>query len=261
MQIATRSTPHMSHHVEEHRSSNVGLGQLRRSKNSILLRRTLLLLTIAAFKICGSSDALADPAPNVLLILVDDVGTDAIGCYGGESYPTPNVDKLAAQGMKLNHFYVSPVCHPTRVALMTGKYLWSHGNPRWGYFNKGAAEQETLPARLQELGYATAAAGKWHLAKLDKDPQQPHRAGFDEYCFFGWHEGPRFWDPLIWENGQRCENTNGKYGPDLYTDFLIEFMKKSHAAGKPFFAYYPMALAHAVSDDFLPRPPHGPAAP
>ena len=214
----------------------------------------LLLIVLCLSTMTKTTQAVEKP--NILLILVDDVGWDAVGCYGGESYPTPNVDRLAFEGMRLTNFHVSPVCHPTRVGLMTGRYLWSNGNPKWGYFNKGEAEQTILAHRLKQLGYATAAAGKWHLAKFDEDPQQPHRCGFDEFCFFGWHEGPRYWDPHIWQNGERLKTNKSDYGPDIYTDFLIDFIKRNQDG--PFFAYYPMALSHAVSDDFKPRPPHGP---
>ena len=138
--------------------------------------------------------ALGEDRPNVVLILADDVGREAIGCYGGESYPTPNIDRLAREGMKFDHFYAAPVCHPTRVALISGRYLHSVGNPKWGYYAKGDFEKQTLAHAMKRTGYATAAAGKWHLAML-KDDHQPSRLGFDEHCFFGWHEGPRFWEP------------------------------------------------------------------
>ena len=142
----------------------------------------------------------ADP-PNIVLILADDVGREALGCYGGSSYPTPRLDQLAKEGMQLTHFFAAPVCHPTRVALISGRYLHHMQNPKWGYYPKGRAETQTLPHALRRAGYATAAAGKWHLAMLKDDPHHPSRMGFDEHCFFGWHEGPRYWKPLLWQNG------------------------------------------------------------
>jgi arylsulfatase A-like enzyme len=199
----------------------------------------------------------ADHAPNILLILADDVGRDAIGCYGGESYATPNIDLLAERGLRFEHFYSAPVCHPTRISLLTGKYLSTAGCPGWGRFPKGEREKQTLAQALRDAGYATAAAGKWQLTKLEDDPQHPHRVGFDEYCLFGWHEGPRYWQPLLWQNGKRREDVQDRYGPDVYVEFLIDFMKRSRE--KPFFAFYSMALCHAVSNDLDPHPAYGPS--
>jgi arylsulfatase A-like enzyme len=109
---------------------------------------------------------------------------------------------------------------------------------------------------MKRAGYATAIAGKWQLMLLKKDPQQPHRMGFDEYSLFGWHEGPRYYDPLIWQNGEIRDDTKGRYGPELYTDFLIDFMERHRQ--QPFVAFYSMALCHAVTDDLDHPVPFGP---
>ena len=200
--------------------------------------------------------ALSQGRPNIVLILADDVGREAIGCYGGESYPTPNIDRLSREGMLFQHFYSAPVCHPTRVALISGRYLHSLGNPKWGYYPPGKPEEQTIAHAMRRAGYRTAAAGKWHLAMLKDDPDHPSRLGFDEHCFFGWHEGPRYWQPLLWQNGQRRTDANERFGPDVYIEFLIDFMHRNR--DQPFFAYYPMTLSHAVSNDLDPHPPHGP---
>ncbi len=175
--------------------------------------------------------------PNILLIMLDDVGREAIGCYGGESYKTPRIDQLAAAGMRFEHVYSAPVCHPTRICLMTGQYPFRLGNPDWGTF-PARAEMQTIAHELKKAGYATAIAGKWQIALLKDEPDHPHRLGFDEYCLFGWHEGPRYHQPRIWQNGRLREDVKDRYGP--------------------FFAYHSMALCHDVSDDFLPFPPYGP---
>ncbi|RME95964.1 MAG: Cerebroside-sulfatase, partial [Verrucomicrobia bacterium] len=129
------------------------------------------------------------------------------------------------------------------------------GHPAWGTFPR-EAEAGTLARRLQRAGYATAIAGKWQLTLLGREPDHPHRLGFDTYCLFGWHEGPRYHQPWIWQDGRRREDVADRYGPDVYVEFLIDFMKR-HREG-PFFAFYSMALCHAVSDDFQPAPPYGP---
>jgi len=193
--------------------------------------------------------------PNILFILADDVGREVLGCYGGQSYRTPNLDQIAADGMRFTHCYSMPVCHPTRVALLSGCYPATLGNPKWGSYPK-AEEKNTFAQVLKNAGYATAVAGKWQLCLMKNDKQQPKRMGFDEWSVFGWHEGPRFHDPMIYENGKVRRDTRGKYGPDLYVDFLIDFMKKNRE--KPFLAYYSMALAHDVTDDIGKPVPYGP---
>lgn len=193
--------------------------------------------------------------PNVLLILADDVGREVLGCYGGESYDTPCIDALAAGGKRFNHCYSMPVCHPSRICLMTGRYPVVLGNPGWGSFPPDE-EDRTFAAVLKRVGYATAVAGKWQLTLMKKDLQQPARMGFDEWSLFGWHEGPRYHDPMIYQNGRLRTDTQGKYGPDLYVDFLIDFIRRNRA--RPFFAYYSMALCHDVTDDIGKPVPYGP---
>ena len=93
---------------------------------------------------------------------------------------------------------------------------------------------------------------------MKNDTEQPARMGFDEWSVFGWHEGARFHEPYIYQDGRLRTDTKGKYGPDLYVDFLSEFMENSKKAKKPFFAYYSMALAHDVTDDIPKQVPYVP---
>ncbi len=217
------------------------------------MTRKLVLLTmiLATPSMCAAES----DKPNIIFILADDVGCEPLGCYGGTSYPTPNIDRLAENGTKFRHCYSMPVCHPTRTTFLTGRYPMHTGNPRWGSFPKNL-EQQTVAHCLKQAGYATAVAGKWQLALLGKDLQHPHRLGFDEYCLFGWHEGARYHDPLIWQNGKQREGTEGQYGPDLYVDFLIDFAERHR--DKPFFAFYSMALCHDVTDDLKAPVPYSP---
>lgn len=219
------------------------------------MKHIRLLPLLLFFFICGITSSNAAEQPNILFIMADDVGCDTLGCYGGESYRTPRLDQLAASGMRFTNCFSMPVCHPTRVCLLSGRYPFRLGNPRWGSYPKGE-ERNTFAHRLKGAGYATAIAGKWQLVLLGKDLGHPNRLGFDEYCLFGWHEGPRYYDPLIWQNGKQRENTKGKYGPDIYTEFLIDFMRRNKS--RPFFAYYSMALCHDVTDDLKQPVPHGP---
>jgi len=201
-------------------------------------------------------DTLASASPpNILFIMADDVGTEAVECYGGESYPTPNLNRLAAEGLRFEHAYAQPVCHPTRVALMSGQYAMRMGDPKWGTYPK-SAEKKTFAHLVKQAGYATAIAGKWQLAMLGQEPDHPHRLGFDHYCLFGWHEGPRYFQPHIRQNGKLRDDVADRYGPDVYCEFLMDFMSKHK--DQPFLAYYSMALCHSVTNDLDEPVPFGP---
>jgi arylsulfatase A len=193
--------------------------------------------------------------PNILLILVDDVGREVLGCYGGESYKTPNIDRLAAAGTRFEHAYVMPMCHPTRLCLMTGHYPFRLGPPRWGTFPK-SAEKHTLANVLKPAGYATGIAGKWQFTLLKDNLEQPNRMGFDEYCLDAWHEGPWYYQPRIWQDGRLREDVHDRYGPDVTCEYLIDFIRRHR--DEPFFAYYTMELCHDETNDLDKPAPYGP---
>ena len=193
--------------------------------------------------------------PNILFILADDVGQEVLGSYGGESYATPHLDELARTGMRFRQGYSLPTCHPTRLTLMTGRYPFRLGTVMWGDFPK-AEEPWTFANLLAAEGYATGIAGKWQLALLRDDPKHPQRLGFQHSDLFGWHEGPRYYEPMIYRNGVVRDDTLGHYGPDLYARSLIEFMAANR--NRPFLAYYSMALCHDVTDDLETSVPPGP---
>ena len=223
-----------------------------------MMRRLNLILLMASFiSSFQYARAETEERPNILLILADDVGREVLECYGGSSYKTPNLNQLAASGAMLEHCYAMPVCHPTRVTLMTGQYPRHLDNPKWGSFPK-YVESRTFANVAKNAGYATAVAGKWQLCLLKDDMEQPQRMGFDEWSLFGWHEGPRYHEPMIYENGVLRTDTAGTYGPDLYVDFLVDFMQQNHRRNKPFLAYYSMALCHDVTNDLEAPVPHGP---
>ncbi len=225
--------------------------------HSTKVRKSIILIsTIATCLLCSSQLPAGSP-PNILVILADDVGREILQCYGGSSYETPNLNQLAAIGARFEHCYAMPVCHPTRVTFLTGQYPRHLGNPKWGSFPKHA-EGQTFANVAKNAGYATAVAGKWQLCLLKNDIEQPQRMGFDEWSLFGWHEGPRYHDPMIYENGVLRTNTGGKYGPDLYVDFLVDFMRESQGRNQSFLAYYSMALCHDVTNDLKTPVPYGP---
>ncbi len=193
--------------------------------------------------------------PNILFILADDVGQEVLGCYGGESYQTPYIDELSRTGMRFQHTYSMPTCVPSRLTIMSGKYPTRFGDVVWGEFPT-SEEKNTFSNLMQANGYATGIAGKWQLTLLRDDPQHPTRLGFQHSDLFGWHEGPRYYEPLIYRNGKVRSDTKPHYGPDLYTRSVIEFMA-AHK-DRPFIAYYSMALCHEVTDDLETPVPHSP---
>jgi arylsulfatase A len=193
--------------------------------------------------------------PNILFILADDVGREVLGSYGGQSYKTPNIDRLANGGLRFEQAFVMPMCHPSRICLMTGQYPFRMGEPKWGSFPK-QFEKNSFGNVLRRAGYSTGIAGKWQLTLLQGDLHQPNRMGFDEYCLDGWHEGPWYYQPRIWQNGKLREDIHDRYGPDVTCEFLIDFMRRNRE--QPFFAYYPMELCHDETNDLAVPAPVGP---
>lgn len=206
-------------------------------------------------------DAESPERPNILLILIDDLGFEGIGSYGGASYETPNIDRLASEGVRFSHAYSMPLCAPSRLKLMTGRYN-SRNYTEWGVLPPG---EVTIANLLQDTGYATFMAGKWQMSGFeqawapDKDccegqGQTPEEAGFDDYLVWHYHEkGERYADPLLWGPGGEGGIHEGEYGPDLFVDFLLDRIRSQVALGsdRPFFAYHSMALVHAP---FVPTP-------
>lgn len=191
--------------------------------------------------------------PNVLLVMADDVGIEGFGCYGGSSYRTPQIDKLAEEGLRFTHAYSQPLCTPTRVQIMTGRY--NHRN--WTYFGILDPKEKTFGHLMKEAGYKTCISGKWQLHSYDP-PDFPNadrrrgkgmkvsQAGFDEHCLFhSWHtekKGSRYAGPTYYKNGKLITDDMDKYGPDVSVDFILDFMKRNRS--EPMFVYYPMALPH-----------------
>src|SRR4051794_39538247 len=199
--------------------------------------RSITLALSATLTICSLTQAAEAKKPNIILILADDLGYETLGANGGESYKTPNLDSLAAGGMRFDRCYVQPLCTPTRVGLMTGI-----SNAR-NYIEFGTMDPNatTFANLLKNAGYATAIAGKWQLGH---DKKLPQRFGFDESCLWQHtRRPPRYANPGLEFNGIERDFHNGEYGPDLVNDFALEFIEKNKS--KPFFLYYPMMLTHA----------------
>ena len=189
-------------------------------------------------------------APNILLIMADDLGYECLGCYGGTSYATPNIDALAKRGMKFENCHSCPVCSPSRTTIMTGRYTF-RTTTKWGHIPDS---EVTFGSVLASAGYKTALAGKWQMALLKDNPKHVAQMGFAESAVWAWHEGPRYWEPMIYRNDKILDGVSKRYGPDVYTDFLIDFMKTNK--DNRFLAYYPMCLTHFPKGS-EPKGPNG----
>lgn len=194
--------------------------------------------------------------PNIVLIMADDMGYECLGSYGGASYKTPFLDRLANEGIRFEHCYSQPLCTPSRVQIMTGMY-----NVRnYERFNVLNADQTTFGNLFQDNGYVTCIAGKWQLTPRGYDRKEsPEQFGFDEYCLWGYDKGgeksprQRYKNPAIIVNGEKWIYKGNAYGPDIVSDYVCDFMERHKY--QPFLAYYPMILPHKP---LVPTPDSGP---
>ena len=174
--------------------------------------------------------------------MADDFGFECVGANGGD-YKTPNIDRLAATGMRFENCHVQPLCTPTRIQLMTGQYN-VRNYVEFGYMQP---QSRTFGNLFHEAGYATAMVGKWQLGA---DASLPKRWGFDEHCLWQLTRRPeRYRNPGLEINGKEANFTKGEYGPDIISDYALDFISRNK--GKPFLLYYAMMLTH---DPFVPTP-------
>ena len=215
------------------------------SKISQFRLLSLMRVSLPFFLAMASSQALA--APNILLIFADDLGVETLASFGGESYQTPALDRLAAQGMRFENAHAMPLCTPSRVMLLTGKDSWRNYTD-FGYLAPG---ETTFAHMLRAQGYRTMAAGKWQLVSNKYQQLKgstPSAAGFDEYAM--WQiaaregETDRYWGSEIEIDGELVASGNTDYAPDQYVSSLSRFIEKSSESSQPFLAYYSMILPH-----------------
>ncbi|MCX6955682.1 MAG: sulfatase [Verrucomicrobia bacterium] len=224
----------------------------------------LLFLMLATL---GAASA-ATP-PNIVFILADDLGYTDVACYGSKYYETPNIDRLAAQGMRFTNYHNCQNCTPTRAALMSGQYA-----ARTGVYTVGGIDRFDwsrrplrpvdnvtelpldrilLPQTLKAAGYATGMFGKWHIGQ--QGPYAPGKRGFDEAIVsMGAH--------FDFETNPKTEYPKGQYLADFLTDRAVDFITR-HKDG-PFFLYLPHFGVHAPHDakpeliaKFRDKPPVG----
>lgn len=198
----------------------------------------------------------ADSRPNFLVILTDDMGYTDLGAFGGDDIKTPNLDALALEGVRFTNFHAAPSCKPSRAMLMSGNRNHEGGvgsqtaRPefagQWGYEYQLPDRVAALPEALQEAGYDTFMAGKWHLN--DGDASLPAARGFDRAFTLlegaDSHFDSAFVTEPAWSlDGARIHKPEG-HSSDLFVDHMIQFMEESHTEGNPFFAYLAPTAPH-----------------
>ena len=211
------------------------------------LMKTILCLFPLALLLLSSLHA-APNKPNIVFIMADDLGFETMGSYGGESYKTPNLDRLAANGARFEHCYAQPICTPSRVQIMTGQYNVRNYN-KFGLLPRS---ETTFAHKLKEQGYATCIAGKWQLGK-EKDA--PQHFGFDESLLWQHTRGgranidgkridKRYENPHLEKNGEPLEYNDGEYSSDLIGRFHLRLYREQKGS----------AVSGLLPDDSHPLP-------
>ncbi|XP_066922222.1 arylsulfatase B-like [Clytia hemisphaerica] len=221
------------------------------------LMLTLLLVSCLQFAFVES-----EQPPNVVFILADDLGWNDVGFHGSDQIETPNIDKLAKEGIILNNYYVQPICCPTRSALMTGRYPIHTGmyhsvirpEEPWGL----SLDEKMLPQYLKEQGYTTHMVGKWHLGYFAKEYTPTYR-GFD--TFYGYYNGAEDYfyhnrsgyhfpqysgvdlHHAVHEQMTHDWFQDGHYSGDLFTSKAIDIIQ-DHPTTDPLFLYLPFQNVH-----------------
>lgn len=235
-----------------------------------LVRLTRLLLLLAASASIHAASALSADRPNLIWIMADDLGYGELGCYGQQVIQTPELDRMAAEGLRFTHFYAgATVCAPSRSVLMTGQH---HGRTRVrgnaGPKNPAAQaltdNDTTVASLLKSRGYRTALIGKWGLGDIGAaETGLPRKHGFDE--FFGYlnqHHAHNHFPDFLWRNETRESLPNvvthvGEHGggyatearvyaDDKFTDEALQFIQSS--GNQPFFLYLSLVTPHANNE-------------
>lgn len=253
-----------------------------------------LFVFSAVLFLCAVPTFAADAPPqhvNVVVVLLDNFGQEWLGCYGSESGNTPNIDRLAAEGVRAEHCYTPPVCGPSRIVLLTGRYPFRTGytlHHDAGLYGGGGLDpvrDRIFPNVIHAAGFATGIFGKWQVNDLYAEPDVLKRHGFDTHVVWPdaldvakmddekrarWHKAiaerdvavtqamlplseSRYWDPVVLRDGTR-EVLKGQYGPDVFQAAAFEFLRANRE--RPFLLYCPMVLTHGQSfnEPVVPTP-------
>jgi arylsulfatase A-like enzyme len=179
--------------------------------------------------VCGNS--LAAKRPNIIFIFTDDHAAHAMSAYGSKVNKTPNLDRIANEGMLFTNCYcTNSICGPSRAVILTGKHSHLNGFRQNG--NRFDGKQQTFPKLLQKVGYQTAVIGKWHLAS------EP--TGFDYHeVLIG--QGP-YYNPPMRKNGKRVKHTG--YTTEIITDLALDWLKEDRDQDKPFMLMFQHKAPH-----------------
>ncbi len=212
-----------------------------------LLFPLFFLLFFCANTVHGETSLRKEGMPNIVIFLADDQGWGDLSCNGNTMLKTPNIDSLAKNGVRLDRFYVCPVCSPTRAEFLTGRY-----HPRTGVRGVSTGlerlnlDEKTLADSFKNAGYATAAFGKWHNGS--QWPYHPNARGFDEYYGFTSGHWGEYIDPPLEHNGVPVRGKG--FTVDDFTNHALDFMEKNST--KPFLVYLPYNTPH--SPFIVPKP-------
>ena len=216
------------------------------------MKRFLLLLLVAAVSRAAELGKLPTHAPNIIFILADDLGYGELGCYGQKKIKTPNIDQLAAEGMRFTQCYAgTTVCAPSRSALMTGQHT-GHTRIRGNEAYPLQPQDVTVAQVLKSAGYNTAAIGKWALG-LPNTTGTPGKKGFDEFFgFISQTHAHDYYPTNIWRNESIIlldANTNDQkriYIHDQFTLAATNFIRINK--NYPFFLYLAYTIPHAHNE-------------
>lgn len=213
----------------------------------------LLLILFLGFFIPGISQNSSGKKPNILIILTDDQGYHDVAYYGTKDLQTPNIDALCKDGMRFDNFLTnSPVCAPTRAALLSGKYpdrvgvpglIRFHPENNWGYLDPKTI---LLPQKLKEANYHTAHIGKWNLGL--ESPNLPNQKGFD--LFHGWLEDMMDDYVIKRRHGENFMRLNDEvidppgHATDLFTAWAVDYISEQAKDDRPFFLYLAYNAPH-----------------
>jgi arylsulfatase A-like enzyme len=233
-------------------------------KMIVALAIAVLLLSVSCLQ-TGNKANNSVENPNIIFVMVDDMGYGDLGCYGQKEIKTPNIDNLANEGIKFTNFYSgSPVCAPARSVLMTGQHT-GHTTVR-GNFGIGGvtglgggegrvplkSEDVTIAEILKDAGYVAGMTGKWGLGEPETTGL-PNDKGFDEWFgYLNQRRAHNHYADYIWLNRGKYpipENTDGqknKYTQNMFTEFALDFIEKHANGEKPFFLYIPYLLPHGA---------------
>src|SRR6185369_7948580 len=218
-----------------------------------MIRRFLPFLLILLLSVSTTVVAQQFPArkANIILILADDLGFGDLGCYGQKLIKTPNLDQLAAEGIRFTQVYASaPVCAPSRASLMTGLHqghAYIRGNNDSNGQRVSLRPQDTAIAQvLKSAGYRTGIIGKWGLGEPDTDGI-PNKKGFD--YFFGYlnqNLAHNYYPDYLWRNSEKVQLRGKSYSPDLFGKEALDFIRRE--SKNPFFLYLAYTLPHANNE-------------